>query len=543
MIDNGNVALGVIEKYRSMIDYGNVALGVIEKHRSMIDNGNVALGVIEKHRSMIDNGNVALAVVEKHRSMIDNGNVALGVIEKHRSMIDNGNVALAVIEKHRSMIDNGNVALGVIEKHRSMIDNGNVALGVIEKHRSMTDNGNVALGVTEKHRSMIDNGNVALGVIEKHRSMIDNGNVALGVIEKHRSMIDNGNVALGVIEKHRSMIDNGNVALGVIEKYRPMTDNGNVAVGVREKDHDFGELPDLRNSKGHGFYCLKYDGVYFFVPPPDTLKGGHPLDKIKSIKEVELKDDDIILCAYPKCGTHWLWEVIEMLISGTVQHQKDVKETRMIEFLFKNGMEALPPRRVFNTHLPLRMLPKQVVEKKIKCIQIMRNPKDTCVSYFNHCRDMVPPYNYEGDFVEFTEAFLTEKIPFGSYSSYILSWKAEVEASPELPVLELFYEDMKTDLAKCVKDIVRFLGITRTDQFCADVALVCSFKKMKQVDLNREDRIPLKIWADGTGGTFYRKGEIGDWKNWFTVAQSERFDIIWNKKMKDSDFEFTDTPV
>ncbi|XP_046542808.1 sulfotransferase 1A1-like [Haliotis rubra] len=306
---------------------------------------------------------------------------------------------------------------------------------------------------------------------------------------------------------------------------------------------DIGELADLRNSKGHGFFCFEHDGLYLFVPPPPMLKEGHPVDRMKSIRESELKDDDIIICAYPKCGTHWLWEVLEMLISGTIKYQKDVKETRMIEFIFKDGIEAVPQPRVFNSHLPLRMLPKQVVEKKIKCFQIMRNPKDACVSYFNHLRDMEKPYNYEGDFVEFTEAFLSEKLPFGSYSTYLHAWTEEKAAVQDLPVLNLFYEDMKINPVKSVKDIARFLGLSSTDQFCEEVANACSFKKMKKVDQEMKTKPDMKIWADGTEGTFYRKGEIGDWKNWFTVAENERFDQIWNKKMKDSGFEFTYAPA
>ena len=35
---------------------------------------------------------------------------------------------------------------------------------------------------------------------------------------------------------------------------------------------------------------------------------------------------------------------------------------------------------------------------------------------------------------------------------------------------------------------------------------------------------------------------IGDWKNWFTVAQNEMLDEIWNKKMETSMFKFRYEP-
>ncbi|XP_067668172.1 sulfotransferase 1B1-like [Haliotis asinina] len=314
-----------------------------------------------------------------------------------------------------------------------------------------------------------------------------------------------------------------------------MTDQERELQGIPS---DHGEIHDLTNSQGHGFQCLLYDGLYFPMAPPALTKVGNQLEKYKSIKAAQLNKDDVVVCAYPKCGSHWLFEVLRMLTTGSLHHRKSQLRDHMIDFIFKDGIENLPPPRLLSTHLPLRMLPTQVVEKRLKCIQIRRNPKDACVSMYNNVKNMTLPKTYDGTFAEFTEAFLSGKLPYGSYHSYLTSWAAEV--SPEQPVFYLYYEDMKVDPLKCVKDMARFLDLDVTDTFCKDVLEACSFKNLKEKEARdkQEGRYP-GFWKKGSDATFYRKGEIGDWKNWFTVAENERFDQIWDEKMKDSGIKFT----
>lgn len=64
--------------------------------------------------------------------------------------------------------------------------------------------------------------------------------------------------------------------------------------------------------------------------------------------------------------------------------------------------------RFIKTHLPFDLLPREIRtgKKKPKIIYAARNPKDTCVSYYYHCRLME---GYRGDFNNFCRLFLGDK--------------------------------------------------------------------------------------------------------------------------------------
>ena len=60
----------------------------------------------------------------------------------------------------------------------------------------------------------------------------------------------------------------------------------------------------------------------------------------------------------------------------------------------QNRFASFPVPRVFKTHLTYDMIPKGHDEAaKPRCIYVMRNPKDVCVSLYHHYRNM--PYMKE----------------------------------------------------------------------------------------------------------------------------------------------------
>ena len=75
--------------------------------------------------------------------------------------------------------------------------------------------------------------------------------------------------------------------------------------------------------------------------------------------------------------------------------------------------------RVIKSHLPFEMLPPNLLDT-CKVIFVSRNPKDTCVSFYHHAKNMEESNTMEngefiGTFADFAETFLDGTCAYGSY--------------------------------------------------------------------------------------------------------------------------------
>ncbi|XP_071093763.1 sulfotransferase 1C2-like isoform X1 [Haliotis cracherodii] len=289
------------------------------------------------------------------------------------------------------------------------------------------------------------------------------------------------------------------------------------------------EILNYRNENGQGWSFYKHDGVLrAFRTTPEA-----DMEMIRNVQKFELRDDDVIIAAYPKCGTHWLWEIVTMLRAGNSEYNKKSKDIAMLGKPTFERADELPSPRVLNSHLYFRQLPEKLVEKRIKTIFIMRNPKDVSVSYFNHAKGLKGIYNFDGTYSEYLDLFLEGKVPGGGYADYVKDWQKVKQDNPDLPILTLLYENLKKDPVKNIKTVAEFIGESVTDELCEQIAEACSFKKMKVADAEvKEDLVhPTHM--------IYRKGEVGDWKNWITVAQNERFDDVIDRNLEGTGIVFT----
>ncbi|KAH9491790.1 Sulfotransferase 1C4 [Bulinus truncatus] len=280
-----------------------------------------------------------------------------------------------------------------------------------------------------------------------------------------------------------------------------------------------------------------YEGVLFFgYSPPETL------DRVKTF---QVRQEDVFLVTYPKAGTTWLQEITWLLMHdgdfGGAKATPVYMRSPFLEFkdltLKEVGLDiagSSPSPRVIKTHLPLKLAPREIIEKKPKIVILFRNPKDVCVSYYNFYKSSSSFGNFQGDWQEFLAMFCQGYVDHGSWFNFTKSWWQ----LRELPNVKLiFYEELKRNPFRLIKELADFLGKSHLDDaIISKVAAHCSFEKMRENPMTNH----LDVYSiNSQVSPLMRKGVVGDWKSTFTVQQDEDFNQIYLEKLGHLDIPFT----
>ncbi|XP_022101811.1 estrogen sulfotransferase-like isoform X2 [Acanthaster planci] len=274
----------------------------------------------------------------------------------------------------------------------------------------------------------------------------------------------------------------------------------------------------------------------------------HTAKVVEDLKTWEVRHDDVWIITYPKSGTIWTQE-----ITSAVMHDGNLDAIRARHVLFRvvyidktlpaeirrlknvpdshRLAEEISSPRVLRSHLPGPLLPLQLWEKKPRIIYVMRNFKDVAVSYFYFMKMAINDRaTLNQSFGEFLDEMMSGKVPYGTWWEHVLFfWKRRHEKN----ILFLRYEDLKADLRGNVEKICNFLGKDLSAASLDAITQHCSFTAMKS---NPMAHIDLIFDRQGLPEdvTFMRKGEVGDWKLHFTVAQNEVVENHIEEKIRGS---------
>uniref|UniRef100_A0A8C5PVM0 Sulfotransferase n=1 Tax=Leptobrachium leishanense TaxID=445787 RepID=A0A8C5PVM0_9ANUR len=264
----------------------------------------------------------------------------------------------------------------------------------------------------------------------------------------------------------------------------------------------------------------------------------------KRVESFQARPDDFLIATYPKAGTTWMQEIIDLVL-----HEGDVEKTKRapthVRFPFleicspppvPSGIDVLektPSPRLIKTHLPYLLVPKSFWEQNCKVIYVARNAKDNVVSYY-YFDQMNKTQPDPGPWETYIEKFLRGDVAWGSWFDHVIGWW---EAKAKHPILYIFYEDMKEDPKREIRKVMTFLEKNLSEDVLEKVVQHTSFKVMKENPMANYSSMPDYI-MDHSSSPFMRKGEVGDWKNQFTDAQRKMFDEEYAKKMQGTDLNF-----
>ncbi len=155
------------------------------------------------------------------------------------------------------------------------------------------------------------------------------------------------------------------------------------------------------------------------------------------ISSFELRSDDVFICTYPKSGTTWTQQMVNLLQCDGKDPPRSyshavpwletlaLKKPQLANDEAKGwsleSLQAAPGPRVFKTHANIQDLPGRFRSGATKVIYVARNPKDVAVSMYYHARNK-KYFEFNGSFSDMFDHFYGGSCECGSWFIHVLDW-------------------------------------------------------------------------------------------------------------------------
>ncbi|KAM8934300.1 sulfotransferase 1 family member D1-like [Pelodytes ibericus] len=262
----------------------------------------------------------------------------------------------------------------------------------------------------------------------------------------------------------------------------------------------------------------------------------------QKIKAFQARPEDILISTYPKSGTTWVQEIVDLIMNNgdeEVCRRAPIYERIPfidLMYLMKPGPEEINKMsspRVLKTHMPAQLVPESFWNNNCKVIYVARNARDTVTSYY-HFDFMVQLHPEPSTFDRYLERFMKGDVGWGSWYDHVKGywdWKTKRN------ILYLFFEDIKRDPLEEIRKVTKFLDKDLPEDVLKKIVHLSSFNQMKANPMANLSTFPKEL-MDQSERSFMRKGIVGDWKTIFTGEQSEQFEDYYNKQMSGSSLKF-----
>lgn len=228
----------------------------------------------------------------------------------------------------------------------------------------------------------------------------------------------------------------------------------------------------------------------------------------------------LFVAGLPKSGTTWLMRMLcsypgfhELLVPEATAYEMAVGRSHdyeMPEDMFSRFDEMLVVARMHVPGSPNNA--KMLLESGIKYVVLYRDLRDVAVSHYFYVRQTpwhpeCPTYRTLSP--EEGLKVIADKT-LATFVDWVQSWKQN--ADPELG-LSVRYEDLLTDSTSTLTQIARHFELDSSPEVVREIIEDHSFTRLSGGRGRGEEET----------GSFFRKGIVGDWRNYFTPAVTELY--------------------
>ncbi|XP_049403886.1 cytosolic sulfotransferase 12-like isoform X3 [Solanum stenotomum] len=270
-------------------------------------------------------------------------------------------------------------------------------------------------------------------------------------------------------------------------------------------------------------------------------------------QQFQAQDSDIILVTTLKSRTTWL----KTLLFGLVNRVKHSIFEQNHPLLIKNPHDLVPyleltlyvdgqvlnfssitTPRLLSTHLPFASLPKSIKDLNTKLVYLCRNSRDTFISMWHFTNNLKLDHKDINSIGKVFDLFCNGVSLYGPFWNHVLDyWKASIEKPNK--VIFLMYEEIKEQPKIQIKHLAEFLEcpFSIKEENCGvvdEILRICSFENLSNLEVNTNG----KLSSGEENKVFFRKGKVGDWKNYFTIEMNEKLNHIIEQKFEGSGLRF-----
>lgn len=230
------------------------------------------------------------------------------------------------------------------------------------------------------------------------------------------------------------------------------------------------------------------------------------------------KHQDFIVFAPPKCGTHLIGKILQLMLNEEASYQ--LTELGTLENALKIVEDAKRNNKFVIAHNFTKELIDNLVAKDYKVIFILRDPRDQLISMMHFMRNgnwtwlkvsQIADQNEQID-----ELITGSRYGFKCYDSCIKGRLASVNHLSSKIV--------------CITRFEKLVGPKGGSDVKTQTKELLKIAKFIKFDLSAEKA--QEVGDKAFGGTWtFREGQIGDWEKYFLPVHKQKYKTLYGREL------------